>query len=277
MPNRRAMVGRVVNEHGLRVTADAAHAYAAAIGDDPVRHEDRGTASPFYAAALVAPLWRGVYQAPELETDDQKVLHAEQRMLLHAPLRIGTALTTTARVVDVVGFGFSDAVIIRCHLIDESDGSPVVSMQSTLAVQGNSGYPHGARGHASVAKRAEAVRLSRTFDEDVPARYAEAADDHNPLHLDDEAARAAGHPSRIVHGMCTLATGVSALVDKLRDEPDVRLGYLRARFSRPVFPGDAVEYAAHTTGATDTYVFRADTGGRSVLKSGLLRLARGPR
>ena len=274
MPDRRALVGRRYELADLRVDAKASTVYAEAIGDNPIRHQDRGTAPPFYAVALIAPLWRSIYQASELDTEDQLVLHAEQRMLVHRDLRVGDRLTGQAEVTDVVGFGFNDAAIIRCRLLD-GRGVPVVSMESTLAVQGSSGYPPAARRAASPAKGAVAARLGLRFDEDTPARYADAADDHNPLHLDDDAAKAAGHPSRIVHGMCTLATGISALVNKLRDGPDVRLGYLRARFSRPVLPGDTVDYTAYATRAGNTYLVGAALRGRPVLKSCWLRLADG--
>ncbi len=274
MPDRRALVGRRYESPGLRVDADASYAYADAIGDDPVRHQDRGTAAPFFAVALIAPLWRSIYQSAELDTEDQNVLHAEQRMLVCREPRVGETLTGVAEVTDVVGFGFNDAAIIRCRLLD-ADGRAVVSMESTLAVQGSSGYPPLGRRAATPARGAVAARCSRLFDADAPGRYADAADDHNPLHLDDEAARAAGHPGRIVHGMCTLATGISALVATLRDRPDARLGYLRARFSRPVLPGDTVEFTAFTTRATNTYAVGASLGGRPVLKSCWLRLAEG--
>lgn len=274
MPDRRALVGRRYELAGLRVDAAASNTYAEVIGDDPTRHQDRGTASPFYAVALIAPLWRSIYQSSELDTDDQSVLHAEQRMLLHRELRIGAELTAEAEVADVVGFGFNDAAVIRCRLLD-SDGRPVVSMESTLAVQGSSGYPATSRRAATPTKGEPAATLHCVFDADVPRRYADAADDHNPLHLDDDAARAAGHPSRIVHGMATLATGISALVNKLREAPDVRLGYLRARFSRPVLPGDAVDFTAYATRSTGTYVVGASLDRRPVLKNCWLRLAGG--
>jgi acyl dehydratase len=145
-------------------------------------------------------------------------------------------------------------------------------MESTLSVQGSSGYPPSTRRAAVPARGEPSVALSCLFDADLPRRYADAADDHNLLHLDDEAARAAGHPRRIVHGMCTLASGISALVNKLRDRPDARLGYLRARFSRPVLPGDTVDYTAFTTRATNTYVVSASLDRRPVLKSCWLRL-----
>ncbi len=42
-------------------------------------------------------------------------------------------------------------------------------------------------------------------DADVPQRYAEASGDRNPIHLDPGAARAAGLPAPILHGLYTMA------------------------------------------------------------------------
>lgn len=46
--------------------------------------------------------------------------------------------------------------------------------------------------------------------EDIRA-YADASGDHNPLHQDDEAARAAGFPRVVAHGMYTMGTLASWL------------------------------------------------------------------
>lgn len=272
MPDRRALVGHRYELPGLRVEPDSSDTYGAVIGDDLTRHAERGTASPFYAVALVAPLWRAIYQAPELDTSDQRVLHAEQRMLIHRDLRHGETVTAQALVNDVIGFGFNDAAVIRSRLVD-AEHRPVISMESTLSIQGSSGYPPTARRGAQPSGGEIAARLSREFDVDLPRQYAEAADDHNPLHLDDDAARAAGHPGRIVHGMCTLATGITALVNKLRERPEDRLHYLRARFSRPVPPGGVVDYTARATGAAGTYLATAGLAGRPVLKGCWFRIA----
>jgi acyl dehydratase len=42
-------------------------------------------------------------------------------------------------------------------------------------------------------------------DLDVTYRYARAAGDFNPIHLDDEFARSVGLPGRILHGLWTMA------------------------------------------------------------------------
>jgi acyl dehydratase len=45
------------------------------------------------------------------------------------------------------------------------------------------------------------------------ARYAAASGDDNPIHLDDEAARAVGLPGVVAHGMLTMALAGQALSD----------------------------------------------------------------
>ncbi|WP_020667199.1 MaoC/PaaZ C-terminal domain-containing protein [Amycolatopsis nigrescens] len=254
------------------MTEKGAIAYAEATGDDPARSVDRGFAPPMYAVRLIAGLWRAVYQDPVLGTADQLVLHAEQRMLFAGDLRIGAQVHAHGWVKGMIGFGFGDAALIRNVIADET-GRVLVSMECTLAIQGSSDCPPDGRRARALDRGEQVCTESRLLDEHAPHRYADAADDHNPLHLDDELARTAGHPCRIVHGMCTLATGFAALSERLLRDPDDRVRYLRARFSRPVLPGSEVTYSAHTTGAAGTYALSASCGGRPVLKNTWLRLA----
>ncbi|MEE2827804.1 MAG: MaoC/PaaZ C-terminal domain-containing protein, partial [Myxococcota bacterium] len=44
----------------------------------------------------------------------------------------------------------------------------------------------------------------------TPAVFAELSGDFNPVHLDDEHARAAGFDGVIVHGMCVLGASARA-------------------------------------------------------------------
>lgn len=73
--------------------------------------------------------------------------------------------------------------------------------------------------------------------EDVRA-YADASGDRNPLHQDDEVARAAGFPGTIAHGMFTMAHLASCLVRWLGDP--AALKRLRAQFRAPVFMGETI-------------------------------------
>jgi acyl dehydratase len=74
--------------------------------------------------------------------------------------------------------------------------------------------------------------------EDVKA-YADASGDQNPLHQDDEVARAAGFPRVIAHGMFTMGTLASWLVDWLGDP--AALLRMRVHFRSPVFVDETIE------------------------------------
>ena len=66
------------------------------------------------------------------------------------------------------------------------------------------------------------------------AAYANASGDRNPIHLDEEAARAAGLPGTIVHGMLVMGHFERALRDWL---PGTRIRSLQIRFLRPLAVG----------------------------------------
>ncbi len=81
-------------------------------------------------------------------------------------------------------------------------------------------------------------RTRRVTREDVKA-YADASGDQNPLHQDDEVARAAGFPRVVAHGMYTMGTLASWLVDWLGDP--AALLRIHAHFRAPVFVDDSIE------------------------------------
>lgn len=77
------------------------------------------------------------------------------------------------------------------------------------------------------------------------ARYAGAVDDYNPVHVDEEFAKAAGLPSVIAHGPLTIALALDAVVAQLGP---AALRSATARLSAPVFPGDVLLVAPTDAG-----------------------------
>lgn len=73
---------------------------------------------------------------------------------------------------------------------------------------------------------------SYSLTRDDLRRYAAASGDPNPVHLDDDAAAAAGFPGVVAHGMLTLALAARALEEWAGGDGRVR--ELRAKFTRPV-------------------------------------------
>ena len=77
------------------------------------------------------------------------------------------------------------------------------------------------------------------------ARYAGAVDDYNPVHVDEEFARAAGLPSVIAHGPLTVSLALDAVVAQVGP---AALRSATARLSAPVFPGDVLTVSPTDTG-----------------------------
>jgi acyl dehydratase len=73
--------------------------------------------------------------------------------------------------------------------------------------------------------------------EDVRA-YAEAGGDRNPLHQDDDVARAAGFPGIVAHGMFTMGH-LSSCLSAWAGGPD-RIRRLTAQFRAPVLMGEEI-------------------------------------
>jgi acyl dehydratase len=86
------------------------------------------------------------------------------------------------------------------------------------------------------------------------ALFAGASGDHNPIHLDDEAARQGGLQGVIAHGMLIMAFLGDLLV---QFAPIERLREFDARFVAMSAPGDTITCRGEVTGT-------ADEGGETV-------------
>jgi len=85
----------------------------------------------------------------------------------------------------------------------------------------------------------EVFTSSRVVTREEVKAYADASGDQNPLHQDDVVARAAGFPGVVAHGMFTMGTLASALLERLGD--GATLERLSAQFRSPVFVGETIE------------------------------------
>lgn len=77
------------------------------------------------------------------------------------------------------------------------------------------------------------------------ALYAGAGADHNPIHVDEEAAKAGGLPGIIAHGMLPLGFLGQLLTQWV---PQRQLRSLSARFIIMAFPGDVITCSGRITG-----------------------------
>jgi acyl dehydratase len=101
--------------------------------------------------------------------------------------------------------------------------------------------PHGIGRPVSAAVAVGDVLSPRTIvlTADKVDRYAESSGDRNPIHLDEAAARAAGLPGRIVHGMLTMGMFSTVASEWAGGASNVQS--VRCRFRAFVMVGDTVE------------------------------------
>ncbi|MBT6682901.1 MAG: MaoC family dehydratase [Chloroflexi bacterium] len=97
----------------------------------------------------------------------------------------------------------------------------------------------------------ELAGVERTVTQAQVEAYADAAGDHNPIHLDAEFAAKTPFGRRIAHGMLTLAM-VSEMLTSAYPDNWVSGGRLKVRFRAPVFPGETVHVSGEVKKVTDT-------------------------
>jgi acyl dehydratase len=114
----------------------------------------------------------------------------------------------------------------------------------------------------------ETFTLVREVDAYRPVYYAAASGDFNPIHIDPDAGRAAGHGGAILQGMCTFAWLADACGAYFGDPGRVRR--VRARFTKPVQVGDVIRLdgrcAAVEGGTVRVEVAATNQRGEEVLK-----------
>jgi 3-hydroxybutyryl-CoA dehydratase len=93
-------------------------------------------------------------------------------------------------------------------------------------------------------------QIDRTITQEQVQAYADAAGDHNPIHLDAEFAAKTPFGRRIAHGMLTLAM-VSEMLTTAYPDNWASGGRLKVRFRAPVFPGEAVHVSGEVKKVTD--------------------------
>ena len=126
--------------------------------------------------------------------------------------------------------------------------------------------------------------LTRLITQDAIRRYAEAAGDFNPIHVDEEFARKTPFGGTIAHGMLVLAY-VSETMAAAFGRPWLAGGRLKVRFRAPARPGDTLTVRAEPRrdrqadgGRVLEYAIECSNQNGETLISGTAEVAvRGPR
>jgi NAD(P)-dependent dehydrogenase (short-subunit alcohol dehydrogenase family)/acyl dehydratase/putative sterol carrier protein len=287
----RACLGRRYDAGAVFATPETIAAYARATNDENPRYLDEGIAGGVMASPLypVKPLMDAVallIADKELNVDVLRLVHGEQDMVFHRPIRPWDLLTARARVAAIEDK--SSGQLLQCRQQLWSDGALVCEVTSGYFIRGPKkpeagSAPAGGEGAKAAAKpiaaptaateaeRALVFEAQETVARDQSVRYAAASGDSNPIHTDPAIAKAAGHPDVILHGLCTMAFAQKAVVDNFLGGNPTRLRRLKVRFSRIVLPGEVLTTRAwiieESAGVTRLGIEMVNQDGKPVLSN----------
>jgi acyl dehydratase len=189
--------------------------------------------------------------------DYTKVVHGEQRLTLHRPLPPEGELIASARVTEAYDKGAGKGAVIytetavRCA----ADGRPMFTLRSSTFARGDGGFggPSGTGPppHAIPERKPDATATLQTRKDQ--ALFYRLSGDRNPLHADPDLAKRAGFPVPILHGLCTYGVACRAILRTVAAYDHTRITGFDARFSAPVYPGDAIAIDQWIDGRTVSF------------------------
>ncbi|MCM3717637.1 MaoC family dehydratase [Fictibacillus phosphorivorans] len=93
--------------------------------------------------------------------------------------------------------------------------------------------------HAGSIKSGDTLEpLHIEVTEEMVTKYGEVSGDFNPIHFDDRSAREKGFPSKIIHGMFSMAIA-SHIIDPYLQE-GYRVKTYEMKFKAPVLVGETI-------------------------------------
>jgi acyl dehydratase len=276
-------IGTWSDPQEFQVEQERIVAYAEATNDGIAPHAEGRIAPPVFAVVpafeTLAPTMAEVIP-PELL---MMVVHGEQDFHFHRPIEPGMSLVTRATPIGFEGKSSGVTVGVRAETRLKGTDELVVEQYMTSFVRGaQSPETVGDRapGHAfpEALRDSEPIaELSQTFDKDQTFRYAPAAGDPMPIHLDEEMAKAMGLPGIIIHGLCTMAFTSHAVIATACPDDPTRLKRLAVRFSKVCRPEETITTRIWDAGETDgrralAYETTSDSG-NVVIKDGWAEIA----
>ena len=195
---------------------------------------------PSFGVVPVFDVLPAINEFPGIDIDYTQVLHGEQDLELHRPLRTVGDVVSTPRLAGVYDKGEAALVVIEVESRDTA--GPLVTNRFGVFARGEGGFGGDASapppGNEPPDRAPDAVVATPTT-----ARQAllyRLSGDKNPLHADPEFAAVGGFDRPILHGLCTYGIACKAVVDAVLDGDVTRVARYRVRFTGVVYPGETI-------------------------------------
>lgn len=224
------------------------YALGLGLGKDPVDsqeltylYEKNLQVLPTYPVVLAA---MSVGQM-DLGINYTKLVHVEQRLAIHRPLKTKGTVIGSQRVTDIIDRGSDKGALIVVHreIVDKASGELLATAGLTVLCRADGGFANEVRPSEPVpeppARKPDHSLVIATSPR--AGLIYRLSGDLNPVHVDPAVAHAAGFERPLLHGLATYGImGWAIIKSCCEGRGGTRLKELDGRFSQPVFPGDTL-------------------------------------
>lgn len=190
------------------------------------------------------------------------VVDGGRTVIAHREIPVAGTIRSHSRVTGVYDKGSGAVVVTETEAVDASSGEPLFELRTQIFIRGEGGFggDRGPSGPKNVAPdRAPDHQVTYPTREDQALLY-RLNGDRNPLHSDPAFAKLAGFPKPILHGLCTYGFTGRALLHELCGSDPARFKSMEGRFSKPVFPGDALTVKMWVEGEEAVFTTETQAG-----------------
>lgn len=224
----------------------------------------------------------GVQDIPGLQFDYKLLLHGQQYLEIYRPIPTRGHIQNKLKVAGFHDKGKAAIIEMETTSYDKDTGEALCMNRSTIYLRGAGGFSKSKPySYASYpANQVASVRIPNSqptkVHEDVThnsqALLYRLSGDYNPLHSDPTIASIAGFNRPILHGLCTYAFAVRAVIKCFCDGDPAAVKSIFGRFLLHVYPGETLVTEMWRDGSRIIYQTKVKERARAVL-SGYVNLA----
>ncbi len=190
------------------------------------------------------------------------LVDAGRRVELLRPIPVEGKVRSRGRLVGVYDKGSGALLTSESETVDAETEEPLLRLGSNIFLRGEGGFggdrgPSGDENQPPDREPDHVVTYQTRADQALLYRL---SGDRNPLHSDPEFAKSAGFPKPILHGMCTYGFTGRALLHSLCGSDPARFRSMEGRFSKPVFPGEALTVKVWVDGNRAVFTTESSSG-----------------
>jgi acyl dehydratase len=206
-----------------------------------------------------------------------KVLHGEQKILLHRPIPTKGTVYTASICDSIYDKGDNGAVVNVTIETRDENGDLLFENKSVIMDRsgGNFGGDRGPKAQPIIPPedREPVFRTEYKTTQEQAALY-RLSGDKNPLHIDPDFAKKAGFDRPILHGLCSFGFAGRAVLHSLCGSDPQRLKSFGARFMNVVYPGDSLITEGWEAEEKGSYIIRTtNQDGKVILGNAMAEIA----